>query len=113
MWAKVKQVEEQSINILRKHLLNKVLLPVIGNNDVMAHDQMPCTIEQAKIYFGDLHKTWFPESIKMNNQESIKSSFLQGGYYKYDFENKNVSLLALNTMYFMTVNKCMLNESTV
>lgn len=74
---------------------------------------MPCTQEQAQIYFGDLFKAWFSESNKVSNKSSIEETFLKGGYYRYDFENKPVSLLALNTMYFMSENMCMLNQSQV
>lgn len=53
------------MNLLEKHFPDKLKLPVIGNNDVMSHDQMPCTKEQAKVYFGDLFNAWFPDSNKV------------------------------------------------
>lgn len=69
---------------------------------------MPCTDEIANEYFGELFDIWFP----LDNQpsgfdyESAKSTFMDGGYYRHDFPNETTSLLALNSMYFMSQNMC-------
>lgn len=34
------------------------------------------------------------------NYEDVKSTFLKGGYYRYDVPNFDVSVLSINTMYF-------------
>ena len=34
------------------------------------------------------------------NYEDLKSTFLKGGYYRYDVPNFDVSILSINSMYF-------------
>jgi len=34
------------------------------------------------------------------NYEDLKSTFLKGGYYRYDIPNFDISVLSINTMYF-------------
>ena len=92
---------EHSLGQIRPKFKN--IFPVIGNNDVAIHDQMPCDDEMANTYFGEMFDLWFPEGNTPDDfeYEAAQESFMQGGYYKHAFKNENVELLAMNTMYFM------------
>lgn len=76
-----------------------MIVPTIGNNDYWFHDQSPYESDKAE-YFGFLYEQWFPES---KGSESIKETFLYGGYYRVDYTD-NLSILALNTMYYNDAN---------
>jgi len=110
-WKSVLSIEKGAMALMEQHFPNTVKLPVIGNNDVMDHDQMPCTMTEHNIYFSQLFDAWFPTSNKISNRAEIQRTFLQGGFYRHDFAGKSSSLLALNTMYFMIENQCMLNKT--
>ena len=38
-----------------------MLLPTIGNNDVMIHNAVPCNEEDSELYYKELFEIWFPE----------------------------------------------------
>jgi len=69
---------------------------------------MPCSDEMAVTYFGELFDMWFPKEQMPDNFEydEAQKSFMQGGYYKHTFKGENVTLLAMNSMYFMKDNIC-------
>ena len=68
---------------------------------------MPCTAETAKNYFSELFHIFFPkDNLPLNfNYNKTKETFLKGGYYKYISE-KGITVLSLNSIYFMSENKC-------
>ena len=37
------------------------VFPVIGNNDVVVHDSVPCNESDASVYYPELFDLWFPE----------------------------------------------------
>ena len=87
---------------MRQEFPITTILPSIGNNDVIFHNYAPCGQKQRDIFYGDLLKIWFPkDNLPLGiNYEDLKSTFLKGGYYRYDVPNFDVSILSINSMYF-------------
>ena len=59
-WVKLKQSIKANMDIVRKNFPKTDLLPTIGNNDVIVHDNVPCTDEVANKYYSELFEIWFP-----------------------------------------------------
>jgi endopolyphosphatase len=92
---------EYLFQMARKYLPGIPLLPTIGNNDVLIHDQAPDGPDQSKILYEYLFKVWFPQWGSTTTQWR---DFSSGGYYKYEFPGTNIVFLGLNTMYFSEHN---------
>ena len=60
-WNTIKSIMEQDLKMVREQFPDKPILPVIGNNDVIVHDQVPCSDEVANIYYPERFELWFPE----------------------------------------------------
>lgn len=91
-------------SIVRKNIgKNTLLLPTIGNNDVLQHGQATCDENEARKLHGMMWDTWFPNWSKSSKNYA---TFMYGGYYRYDFAKTRTTILALNTMYYKTKNKC-------
>lgn len=114
-WDILQSIMSADLQMLRDNFPNKTLLPTIGNNDVVVHNNVPCDDVFAQKYYQGLFDIWFPKDHQPQNfdQEKAHKSFLQGGYYKYDFKDHNTSLIALNTMYFNKKNICQLEKAKV
>jgi len=78
------------------------IIPSIGNNDGIYHNKPACGKLQRDHYYRDLLDIWFPEDNipEGMNYKELKNTFLQGGYYRYDVPDFDVSVLSINTMYF-------------
>jgi hypothetical protein len=84
-------------------------LPTIGNNDVKVHNQVPCSIEEANSYYGDMLELFFPATYTPTgmNKTAVNETFLLGGYYSYKIPNTDMTFIGLNTMYYKNEdNKC-------
>ena len=44
--------------------------------------------------------------------ELTRETMMQGGYYRYDFPNTNLTFLGLNSIFFMNSNKCALEDGS-
>jgi hypothetical protein len=113
VWAYIKEAMTTGLDVLRTKTKGKVdILPSIGNNDVIVHNQVPCTPEEATRYYSELFEVWFPPNHTPRGfkRNATRDSFLQGGYYIHDFEGTKQSLIALNTMYFKADNICSLDQ---
>lgn len=111
-WTENLKIMTDTLSTIRTHLPNATLLPTIGKTDVRIQDQMPCKAKDATKYFGDLLNAWFPESSMppgMNRTE-VQKTFIKGGYYRYDIPSSNMTLLALNGMFFSSKNTCGLGD---
>jgi len=54
----------------------------------------------AELYYRDLYEIWF-SSIENELSSEAKGTFLIGGYYSYDFPgDSNLTLIAINSIYF-------------
>lgn len=108
-WAEMKRIMTISMEKLRKNFEGSAILPTIGNNDVIVHNQVPCNEELADRYYKELFEVWFPKDgplPKGFNYTEAKSTFEKGGYYSYSFPDSNIELIALNSMYYKKENRC-------
>jgi len=101
-WTDLKNIISSDMQTLRTTFPDKILLPTIGNNDVIVHNTVPCNQEVADMYYQQLYDLWFPEEHRPPNfdNKTVSDTFKNGGYYRYDFANTDLTLLALNTMYY-------------
>ena len=54
-------------NTVRSKVQVSALLPSIGNNDVVVHNNVPCDDSFAQQYYTDIFNIWFPiGSLPMN-----------------------------------------------
>lgn len=45
-WNEIKNIITYNMDMVREYFPGKDILPTIGNNDVIVHDQMPCSMQQ-------------------------------------------------------------------
>ena len=67
---------------------------------------MPPTLDEKSSWYGGVFNRWFETTIYFRSNPKLaemKTTFLEGGYYRYDITD-NLSLLALNTLYFGVKN---------
>jgi Calcineurin-like phosphoesterase len=95
----LKQVISTTAGLVHSYFPSTLVVPTMGNNDYWFHDQAPFEKDKNE-YLQFLYDQWFPGSL---GSESIKSTFLYGGYYRLDFDSK-LSILAMNTMYYNVDN---------
>jgi len=84
---------------------NTLIIPAVGNNDPEFHYQVP-DVEEKYSYYDFLFETWFLDhepNSKLSNLNQIKSTFLDGGYYRVDYSD-SLSIFSLNTVYFSKKN---------
>ena len=76
------------------------IIPVVGNNDVVYHDQAP-TVENHEAYYTALWEIWFenvPANAHIAANDTIKGTWMQGGFYAYELSD-DIMILCLNGMY--------------
>jgi hypothetical protein len=96
---------------IRKHYPDKLILYNIGNNDEIVHNQMECNDTTSNMYFSDLYDLWFGDQLHLIDSESVKATFLKGGYYRHDFRGEtSLSVLSVNSIYFKYDNFCKLEK---
>ena len=99
-WELMKYTMRMAIDSIVKAFPNVPILPVIGNNDVIYHDQAPSALIK-KTYYDDLWTIMFeevPANAAILADTTIEADFKNGGYYKYDLSD-DVMVLNLNGMY--------------
>lgn len=81
-----------------------LILPTFGNNDQKFHDN-PIPLEDEKFFFNYTFGLWFDElpgnanNLSKQQKDTIYETFIKGGYYKLDLDDK-LTVLSLNTLYF-------------
>jgi len=90
------------MNILKSSVSgrNVPVLPTFGNNDVVFHDQ--ATFEDIEQYYTYMYHLAFDNQVA---KPVDHNTFMKGGYYLYDFEDRKISMIAMNTIFYMTKNK--------
>ena len=68
-WTKIKAIVGQVMGMVWLRFPNTVVLPTIGNNDVIVHDQVPCNDTMADEYYGELFELWFPIDRPLKDRE--------------------------------------------
>jgi hypothetical protein len=94
-----RQVIQTAVSTIQAQFPNTVLIPTIGNNDYYVHNQAPAESDKNE-YYSFLYSTFFAGS---RGSQDIENTFLNGGYYRLDL-SENLSVLALNTMYYSIKN---------
>jgi hypothetical protein len=79
---------------------NTIVLPTFGNNDFEFHYQVP-QLDMISTFYGEIFSDWF-ETIAankrlLNQTESIRRTFMQGGFYRANL-NSNTTILAINSV---------------
>ncbi|CDW78580.1 UNKNOWN [Stylonychia lemnae] len=104
-WDMMKSTIEQVIEQFKTKFTEAIILPCIGNNDVVEHYSAP-KIDFKDQYYGDLFYIWF-SNVTKNSQyaklSEIETTFKKGGYYRYELTD-SISFIALNTIYFSIRN---------
>ena len=101
----LKEIIRRTNQEIKLQFPDTFLFPLIGNNDVELHYQVPLLKDKRK-YYSMLFNEWFeknPKNALLRNFAEIKTDFLDGGYYKADLDD-NFSIIALNTLYWNIQN---------
>eukprot|EP00347_Sterkiella_histriomuscorum_P022332 403330854 len=93
---------------ISQYFPNTLVIPSLGNNDPKYH-YVALNHQDKAEYFSFLFDSWFNQISGNKNKLSveqladIKGTFLKGGYYRVDVDDK-LSVLALNTLNFNKKN---------
>ena len=74
------------------------MITSLGNNDSQYHNQAP-NEDMKSDFYGFLYDLWFtgmPGNAELADDPTVKSSFMEGGYYRADVDDK-ISVLAINS----------------
>ena len=79
----------------------------MGNNDWIYHYQSPYESIKSD-FFSPMFDNWFADLPKMAANStlltSIKSTFMNGGYYRIDID-ENIAVLAINSLMYNSKNQ--------
>ena len=99
-WELMKYTIQMAINSIVDAFPDVPILPVLGNNDVVYHDQAPAGTFKDE-YYSELWEIMF-EGVAANAHivanETIKSTWMEGGYYVYELGDDSM-VISLNGMY--------------
>ena len=99
-WEQMKYTMQEAIASIVTAFPNVPILPVLGNNDVVYHDQAPLAADKAN-YYQELWEILF-EAVPANEHivanETIKATWMTGGYYVYELGDDTM-VVSLNGMY--------------
>ena len=92
--------------LFQTYFSSVIVLPTIGNNDTEYH-YAPPSGPRKKEYYQTLIKDWF--TVHTANQNlpelaDIKSTVADGGWYRVDIPGADLSVLALDTLFYDTKN---------
>ena len=105
---KMNETFYKSMELIRAAFPNTVLLPSIGNNDVVVHNQVDCDPDLSDQYFDMMFSLWFQHpNFDIQN---IERTFRFGGFYLYHLPGRQTSFLVLNSQYFDIRNKCSMDR---
>lgn len=61
-WNLMKKIIEIGMQTVKNNAPEGIdIFPTIGNNDVVVHNQVPCSADDSKQYYKELFDIWFPE----------------------------------------------------
>lgn len=91
--------------LVNTHFADTPVLFQVGNNDTKDHDQAPSSVDRTT-YYTALWSEWFEKmagNAALAKDTSIKNTFMQGGFYRYDLSS-TVAVLVLDSMYYLIDN---------
>ncbi len=94
--------------MFNKGMPNTLVIPTFGNNDFDLDDE-PANETTKHEFYGRIFKMWFeenPTNSKKMNLTAVNETFMNGGYYRVDLNDK-LSVLALNTVMYLWKNEGM------
>lgn len=97
----MKETVIEGVNRLTTAFPEVPLLIGFGNNDVIYHNAVPQNDVREEFY-AEVFDMWFTNvtaNQEIAQNEQIKESFLDGGYYAYNISS-NLTLITMNTLYF-------------
>jgi len=85
-----------------------MIFPVIGNNDVIVDDMVPCTAENIESYYGGIYDIWFGKGDNKRPEADLidRSIFTKWGSYAADVPNSDVTIVSFNSLYYSKKNTC-------
>ena len=104
--AMLQAIWKETINQVATYFPQLPIFPTFGNNDNINNYQPAFTKEHQQKQFGPLFTTWF-ENVeatknfltKTNQMTKVKTTFLEGGYYNVDL-NDRISIISINSIYY-------------
>lgn len=99
-WEAMKETMIEAITAIKTAFPTVPILPVIGNNDVMYHDQAPNDEIKAS-YYDDLWEIMFKNvtaNAELAANTTIEQTWREGGYYVVELGDDTM-ILCLNGMY--------------
>ncbi len=106
-YQKLKEVHTSISELLAKYLPNTLIIPTLGNNDYIYHYQSPFG-QFRQEYYSLMSHNWFtlqPQMANRPDMPQINQTFNEnGGYYKVKL-NQNITVLALNTLMFNSLQE--------
>lgn len=104
-YEKLRDMMTTVTNEVVHHYPATIILPVFGNNDFKYNYQVPKFNEKIPFY-KYLFRMWFENhdaNSRLDGFEDIRTTFMDGGYYKIDF-SESLRFIVLNTMYYARAN---------
>ena len=96
-YQQLKEIHTKLFEFTKAKFPNTPIIPAIGNNDPKWHNQF--ALDEKEDYYNFLFNLWFESHpVSYSNLTDIKSTFLQGGYYRYFYQD--YIFVALNSLYF-------------
>jgi hypothetical protein len=111
-YSLLKQTEAAVGALFAKYFPDTLVVPSIGNNDPKYHYQGIDPEDKADFY-GTFFQHWFsehPRNSRLPELASVKQTFMFGGYYRVDLDDK-LAFLALNTLYLNKKNNATLQTT--
>lgn len=92
----LKQSHELVADMLRKYFPNTIVLITFGNNDCKFHYDAP-HLEEKKEFYNFLYDLWFNKHPANSKIVFDNHTFNDGGYYRFDFNDK-ITFLSFNSL---------------
>ena len=100
-WEMMKYTMREALKAIVAAFPDVPIVPVIGNNDVVYHDQAPLPGNDHTQYYSDTWSIFFkevPANAAMAANSTIEGTWMSGGWYVYEIA-PDVMIINLNGMY--------------
>jgi len=100
-WELMKYTMREALKAMVAAFPDVPIIPVIGNNDVIYHDQAPNSGVEHTEYYSDLWSIFFeevPANAHIAANSTIEGTWYAGGWYVYEIA-PDVMVINLNGMY--------------
>ena len=104
MYGRLTDTLDAVSELFETYFSSVIVLPTLGNNDTEYHYNPPSGARKDD-YYQTLTKDWFTGHTANKNLTEladIKSTMADGGWYRVDIPGADLSVLALNTLFYDT-----------